>query len=51
MIYHCLCKAKKFMKLILDGGSRGVYELDLCRRCFVEIELKFVIERRPIHDT
>ena len=50
MIYHCLCKAKKFMKLVLDGGSKGVYELDLCRACFSNTRLKFVIEKRRIHN-
>ena len=50
MIYRCLCKAKKFMKLVLDGGSRGPYELDLCKTCFSNTRLKFVIDKRPICD-
>ena len=50
MIYRCLCKAKKFMKLVLDGGSRGPYELNLCRECFSNTKLKFIIDKRPIHD-
>lgn len=50
MIYRCLCKSKKFMKLVLDGGSRGVYELDLCKACFSSTKLKFVIEKRLIRN-
>ena len=50
VIYRCLCKARKFMKLVLDGGSRGSYELDLCKKCFSNTKLKFVIDKRPIHD-
>ena len=48
MIFCCRCKAKKFMKLMLDGGSRGMYELDLCKKCYSEARLRFVISERRL---
>ena len=50
MFYRCLCKAKKFMKIVLDGGSRGPYELDLCKKCYSSTTLRFVISKRRIRD-
>ena len=43
MIYRCLCKSKKLMKIVLDGGSRGDYELDLCRECYSSTALRFYL--------
>ncbi len=50
MIYRCLCKSKKFMKIVPDGGSGDDYELDMCMECYSSTALQFVISERRIHD-
>jgi len=42
-IFACNCKTLQNHRLIFDGGSSGIYCLELCSTCFKKEDLQFLI--------
>lgn len=47
-IFSCKCKARKTTLLTLDGGVCGIYELELCKSCYLKHDKKFLIKEERL---
>lgn len=47
-LFQCTCDIPKNHKLIFDGGSSGIYELELCNICYQKEDKQFVISEEII---
>jgi len=47
-VFICKCKSQKTCKLIMDGGVCGTYELQLCSKCYLQQDKKFLISEEHL---
>ena len=40
----CACKGPKIHHMTFDGGSIGNYTISVCKKCYSEIDKKFLIK-------
>ncbi|AJW71744.1 hypothetical protein NADRNF5_2070 [Nitrosopumilus adriaticus] len=47
-IFRCKCKKSKTNRMILDGGTKGNYTIELCSTCYNNHNKKFLISEEII---
>ena len=47
-IFTCKCDAVKSHRLKFDGGTSGVYFVELCFSCYTEQDRKFLLKDEEI---
>ncbi len=45
---ECKCTEEKKHHLIFDGGSRGLYTIDVCERCYQQDNKEFLIKEDKV---